>query len=78
MTKLQAGVVFNKFGKWFSVIEEVLQIENSLALIKGHDDDGYLKYWIFEYENYEWQPSYSSTSLEAMQDQFTMMVANRK
>ena len=77
--EIEVGTVFNKIGSWYSVIEEVLKLEGTTALIKAHADDGFIEYWVFEYEeNKGWMHSYKSSDLEAMEYQFKLSVNYKK
>lgn len=76
--KLEAGVEFDRLGSWFNTIDRVLAVEHHIALVEGHEEDGFTKWWIFIETNNGWQSSYSSTQKDAMEDQFLMMVNNRR
>lgn len=73
LPNLEIGTVFNKMGKWYSVIDEVIKNDGRTALVKAHEDDGFVQYVIFE-NNDGWKTSYSSTQLDAMEWQYKITV----
>lgn len=74
MENLTIGAVFNKLGKWFAVIDDILLTEDTTALVAAHEDDGFKKWFIFEYLDGKWIPTGSSTDPEAAKDQYLITV----
>lgn len=78
MKELLIGAEFDRLSIWYYVIDEVLSVEGSLALAACHAEDGFKLWYIFEKVDGLWKSSYSSTVKDAMEDQFKMMVNNRR
>lgn len=70
---LEKGTQFNKMGRWYVEIDEIMEINNHVALVKCHEDDGFIQYYIFEKDECGWFASESSTVEDAARDEFIMI-----
>lgn len=82
MTKpeIKIGMIFHKLGSWYSTVDEVIAQKGEVALVKAHEDDGFVKYYIFDYDGRPtddgWRMPYSSTDLQSLRWQYEAITDN--
>lgn len=74
VNELKPGTEFGRVGCWYTTIDSIIEQKNEVYLVKCHEDDGFIKYAIFEKENDHYHTSSSSPDLDAARHQFNLTV----
>lgn len=72
--ELKPGTEFGRLGNWYTVIDSIIEQKNEVYLVKCHEDDGLIKYAVFEKEGDHYHTSTSSTDLDSAKYLFNLTV----